>query len=276
MPVITLPQGRLNVRVAGPEESGLSPVVFLHPILTDGALWRPVAERLAERGVRSYAPDWPLGAHVLPLEPDADRSPAGVARMVSDFLAALDLRDVTLVGNDTGGAIAQYVVDAGDERVSHVVLMNCDAFDVFPPFLVNLILGPLRSVLAGRVALLPMRLRPVRHSWLGFGLLAKSLPAELTRSWIEPALHDRRIRFDLSRLLHNIRPAELQGVTSRLARATVPITVLWGTDDRVFRPSLGRRLADTIGTDLVTVDGARTLLALDAPDAVVAAICTAG
>lgn len=272
MPVITLPQGQLNVRVAGPDDSALPPVVFLHPILTNGALWGPVGDRLAEQGIRSYAPDWPLGSHVLPLAPDADRSPAGVARMVSDLLAALDLRNVTLVGNDTGGAIAQYVVDAGDRRVSRVVLINCDAFDQFPPFLVKLILGPVRSVVLGRIALLPMRLRLVRHSWLGFGLLAKSLPSDLTRSWIEPALRDRRIRYDLSRFLRKIRPAEMQGVTSRLAQATVPIAVIWGMGDRVFRPSLGRRLADVIGTELVPVAGARTLLALDAPEAVVAAV----
>lgn len=272
MTVIDLPQGRLNVRVAGPEESGHAPVVFLHPILTNGELWQPVAERLAARGIRSYAPDWPLGSHALPLDADADRSPTGVAQMVCDFLAALDLRDVTLVGNDTGGALAQYVVDAGEERVARVVLMNCDAFRTFPPFPVNVILAPARSLMLGALMLIPMRLRLIRHSWIGFGLLSKNLPPGLTRSWIEPARLDRRIRYDLARFLRNVRPGELDRVTRCLGSSNVPITVLWGTGDVVFRAGLGRRLAAAVGTDLIEVPGARTLLALDAPDAVAAAI----
>lgn len=271
MPVIDLPQGRLNVRVAGPEDSTRPPVVFVHPILTNGELWRPVAERLAAQGIRSYAPDWPLGSHTLPLADHADRSPAGVAQMIRDFLAALDLRDVTLVGNDTGGALAQYVVHAGEERIGRVVLMNCDAFRTFPPFPVNLILAPARSVVIGWLVLLPMRLRWIRHSWIGFGLLSKNLPSALTRAWIEPG-RSRRIRHDLASFLSNIRRAELDGVTKRLAAADVPVTVLWGMDDHVFRPALGRRLAEVVGTDLVEVANARTLLALDAPDAVVEAI----
>ena len=192
--------------------------------------------------------------------------------MVRDFLKAVDLRDVTLVGNDTGGALAQYVVDAGEEQVGRVVVMNCDAFRTFPPFPVNVILAPARSVLIGALVLLPMRLRWIRHSWLGFGLLSRNLPPELTRSWIEPGRGDRRIRRDLAGFLSNIRRTELDAVTRRLAGAEVPITVLWGMDDHVFRPTLGRRLAKVIGTDLIEVQGARTLLALDAPDAVVRAI----
>ena len=41
---------------------------------------------------------------------DADLSPPGVAKLIADFIEALDLDDVTLVGNDTGGALCQLVV----------------------------------------------------------------------------------------------------------------------------------------------------------------------
>src|SRR4051794_4090057 len=111
MPTIELPHATLNYHVTGPADSPQPPVVFIHPILTDGALWLPVAERLAAHGVRSFAPDWPMGSHRIPLPADADSSPRGVARLVLDLLEALDLSNVTLVGNDTGGAICPFILD---------------------------------------------------------------------------------------------------------------------------------------------------------------------
>jgi pimeloyl-ACP methyl ester carboxylesterase len=47
-------------------------VVFVHPFLMDGSLWTSVTQRLTEQGIRTYAPDWPLGAHRTPMKPDAD------------------------------------------------------------------------------------------------------------------------------------------------------------------------------------------------------------
>src|SRR5262245_45739907 len=163
MPTIDLPQGTLMYRVAGPEDSTAPPVVFIHPILTDGRLWAPVADRLAAQGVRSYAPDWPLGSHAIALNEDADRSPAGVASLVRDFLAGLDLSEVTLVGNDTGGALTQYVLDSAEPRVGRAVVMNCDAFDSFPPFPISLLLAPLKLEAVGRTLAGLMRWTALRH-----------------------------------------------------------------------------------------------------------------
>src|SRR5438445_13019107 len=80
------------------------PVVFVHGLLVDGRLWRKVTPLLEGR-VRCIVPDWPLGSHANPMNADADLTPRGVARLIDNFLEALELRDVTLVGNDTGGAI---------------------------------------------------------------------------------------------------------------------------------------------------------------------------
>ena len=85
MPTIELPQATLNYHVAGPEDATAPPVVFIHPVLADGSLWLPVMERLAAQGVRSYAPDWPLASHRVPLPEDADPSPQWVARLVLDL-----------------------------------------------------------------------------------------------------------------------------------------------------------------------------------------------
>ncbi|MFS3128543.1 alpha/beta fold hydrolase [Nocardioides sp. Bht2] len=277
MPTITLPGGTLNYRVAGPAGSPAPTVVFIHPVLSDGSLWEPVAERLAAQGVRSFAPDWPLGAHRIPLPEDGDPSPHGVARLVLAFLAELELTDVTLVGNDTGGAICQFLIDpelgTDSSRVARLVLANCDAFEQFPPAPFNLLFPLLRHEWRAKALLNQLRLGALRNSWFGFGLLAKNLPRGFTRAWIEPARTDPAIRRDLVALLRRIDPADLLDTSTRLAEVTLPVTVIWGMADRSFRPALGRRLhAAFAGAEFIPVDGARTLLALDAPDELTDAI----
>jgi pimeloyl-ACP methyl ester carboxylesterase len=143
---ITLPLGPVTYRTAGPADSEVATVVFVHPFLMDGSLWDGVADRLAADGVRSIALTWPLGAHREPQASDADLSPRGVARLIVAFLDALDLRDVTLVGNDTGGALVQFVLDTDPSRVGRVVLANCDGFDTFPPFPFNAVFRLLSGV----------------------------------------------------------------------------------------------------------------------------------
>jgi pimeloyl-ACP methyl ester carboxylesterase len=133
MPIIDLPQGRVQYRLDGPANSADPPVVFVHGLLVNCELWTGVADELARRGVRSYALDLPLGSHSLALRPDAELSPRGVARLIIAFLEALELTDVTLVGNDTGSALCQFVIDTDDTRIGRLVLTNGDAFDHFPP-----------------------------------------------------------------------------------------------------------------------------------------------
>ncbi len=186
--VIELPQGGLSYRVAGPPASSRPPVVFVHGLLVDSRLWEPVAERLAAEGIRSYAPTLPLGAHERPMNADADLTPQGVAGIVRDFIAALGLSNVTIVGNDTGGAICQLVLGGDTSRIGAAVLTNCDAFDAFPPRA----LAPL--FFAGRhpalvACLLPgLRSDRVRNGPLGFGPLASApLDVELTGDWVRAA-----------------------------------------------------------------------------------------
>ncbi|MFI6816384.1 alpha/beta fold hydrolase [Nonomuraea sp. NPDC050328] len=275
MPIIELPQGPVSYRIAGPEKGEVAapPVVFVHAFLVDGSVWSAVAERLAEQGIRSYAPDWPLGAHRTPLKNDADQSPRGVAGQILAFLEALDLHDVTLVGNDTGGALCQYVLDLDARRIGRVVLTNCDAFDTFPPFPFNVIFRLLGG--EGRMwfNLQPMRWRAFRHSPLGLGLLANKLDPVQSRSWMEPSLSNREIRRDATRFLRAIDPKELLDVSTRLKEFAGPVKIVWGMADPAFKPALGRRLRAAFrDATLVEVPGARTFVQLDAPDVLAAEI----
>lgn len=268
MPTIDLPSGSINYRITGPEGTGIPPVVFVHAFLVDGTVWSGVADLLAARGIRSYAPDWPLGAHRLPMHPGADQSPPGVARLILTFLEALDLNDVTLVGNDTGGALAQFAIDMNPGRIGRVLLTNCDAFDTFPPFPFNAVFWLLKGERRMKLNLLPMRLRGFRHSPLGFGLLAGQLDAVQTRSWIEPALTNKRIRQDAVRFLRAMNPCELLDVSTRLKNYPGPVRIVWGTADYAFKRDLGRRLQQTFrSAELIELPGVRTFVALDAPEA---------
>src|SRR2546422_3666137 len=124
----SLPQGTIHYRDTGTGE----PIVLVHGFLTDGELWREVAPRLAA-DFRVIAPDWPLGSHKTPLKPGSDLSPLGLARIVADFLAELDLSNVTLVGNDTGGGICPLVAAHHPQRLARPLLTPSDAYENFLP-----------------------------------------------------------------------------------------------------------------------------------------------
>lgn len=98
-----------------------APLVFVHGFGCNHHLWISLLEPLAAQGWRCLAPDWPMGAHRLPTRPDADLSIDGLADYVEEFLAALDLERVTLIGNDAGGAVTQVVAARGNERVGRLV-----------------------------------------------------------------------------------------------------------------------------------------------------------
>jgi pimeloyl-ACP methyl ester carboxylesterase len=273
MTQLALPQATIDYQEFGPQDSAHPPVFFVHGVLVDGQLWREVAEKLGRLGYRCIVPTLPLGSHTIPVNDAASLSLHGVAEIVNDAITALDLSHVTLVGSDTGGGICQLVIDAHPERIGRLVLTNCDAFDQCPPFPFNAAFGLLRGPRSIKALAGPMRLAALRNSPLGFGLLVTRPDNRMTAGWIAPCLNDSRICGDLAALLRQIAVADLTDVATRLSRFDKPVTLVWGQADRVFTPSLGRRLAAAFGNaKLIEVPGARTFVSLDEPDAVIGAI----
>jgi pimeloyl-ACP methyl ester carboxylesterase len=268
-----LPQGRLAYRAVGPATSTRPPVVFVHGILVDPRLWEPVAARLAAEGIRSYAPALPFGAHQWPMSAGADLSPVGVAQLVRDFIAALGLNDVTLVGNDTGGAICQVLLGGDTSQVGAAVLTNCDALGTFPPRKLAPLLRALRHPRLVAGMLPALRSERVRHGPLGFGPLSvKPLDPGLTASWLEP-LSRQAIRRDLAKFARHVHPRVLLAAASRFGQFTGPVRVVWGTNDPLFPVKLGRQLSEAFPHgSFTTVPGGRTFLPLDHPDEVAAEI----
>lgn len=271
---IDLPQGTVRYRVAGPERSDAPPVVFVHGLLVSGSLWSATADALAEAGVRSYAPDWPLGSHTIALAPTADQSPRGIARQILAFLEALSLEDVTLVGNDSGGALCQFLLDTDAGRIGRLVLTNCDAFDAFPPAPFGVLVKAFRNPTAIRALLAPMRSAAIRHSPLGFGLLVRRpMDAAQTRAWIEPCLTDAGIREDVAAFARQVDPSELLAVSERLGAFAGPALLVWGTGDRFFKPAFAQRLRGVLAdARLVAIEGGRTFVPHDEPGRLAEAI----
>ncbi|HEX4483720.1 MAG TPA: alpha/beta hydrolase [Solirubrobacteraceae bacterium] len=267
MPSIDLPHGTVRYRVAGPENAAAPPVVFVHGFLVSSTLWSDTADALAATGVRSYAADWPLGSHTIALAPDADQSPRGIARQVIAFMQALELDDVTLVGNDTGGAICQLLLDIDASRIGRVVLTNCDAFTDFPPAPFGQLFKAFRSPRTIRALMAPMRAAAVRHSPAGYGLLVNHpLDAEQTRAWVEPCLSDAAIRRDVARFAKQVDPGDLDAASKRLGDFDGPALLIWGAADRFFKLDFARRLRATFSdARLLEVENGRTFVPHDEP-----------
>ncbi|MGW1502437.1 alpha/beta fold hydrolase [Streptomyces mirabilis] len=255
--------------VAYRDTGGDGPVlVLLHGLMMDASLWdRTITELAADH--RCVAPTLPLGAHRHGMRADADLSLPGVARLVAEFLDRLDLRDVVLVGNDTGGALVQLMMVDGAARVAGVVLVSCDAFDNFPPGLTGRTL-----VLSGRLPprlfgmfMQQLRLRPLRRMPVAFGWLTLRGDAATAR-WIRPVLERPEIRRDAVRTLRAAAADTglLLAAAERLPRFDRPALVVWARGDRVMPPEHGRRLVALLPRGrLVEIDDSYTLVPLDRP-----------
>jgi pimeloyl-ACP methyl ester carboxylesterase len=249
-------------------ESGQGPpIVFAHGLLVDGRLWRKVTPLLEDR-FRCIVPDLPLGSHVAAMDADADLSPPGLARVIAGFLEALELQDVTLVANDTGGAISQITAANHPERIGRLVLTNCDAFENFlPPAFRPLqwaarVPGVLTGMIQG-MRFAPMRRLPNAYGWL----IKKDLDAAPTREWVDPFLSDRAIRRDTIKVLKGIDPRYTVEAAEKLRTFDRPALLAWAVEDRFFKLSFAEQLADTIkGARLERIDDSYTFVSEDQPE----------
>jgi pimeloyl-ACP methyl ester carboxylesterase len=245
------------------------PIVFVHGVIVNANLWRKVVAGLSDR-YRCIALDMPLGAHVEPM-PGADLSPPGLAGLVADSFDQLGLDDVTLVGNDTGGAICQLVAVQRPERLGRLVLTSSDSFEHFPPRLFSF-LRPLARVPSALPFLFaPLRLRAPRRLPIALGWVTKQSiePREAEDSYLLPLLTDRRIRADFSRVAAGIDPRHTLEAGERLRSFDKPTLIAWSNEDKLFPRSDAERLAATIpGARLEWIEGARTFSPEDQPERV--------
>jgi pimeloyl-ACP methyl ester carboxylesterase len=253
------------------DETGTGPpVVLLHGLLMDHRVWDRVLP-LLPGGFRYVRPVLPLGAHRRAMKPDADLTLPGQVRLVADFLAALDLRDVTLVHSDWGGAL--FLTARGlDDRLARQVILPCEAFGNFPPGLPGRLMVLVVRVPGG----LQLAVRQLRIGWLRrlpplYGQMARRpVPDELMRSWTDPILSDPGVRRDLLAYCRGtFDKAALIRDTEELRRFAGDALVLWSPDNKVMPPEHGSRLAGLMPrARYAEIPGAYVLSMLDDPEAV--------
>ncbi|HME49295.1 alpha/beta hydrolase [Mycobacterium sp.] len=264
MATIDLPVGTIYYEDSGPPDGPV--IVFVHGLLVDGSIWRSVVTQLSGQ-FRCVVPTLPMGAHITPMRDRAAATPLGVADVLADVLDRLDLHDVTLVANDTGGAISQLLLTRRPQRVGRIVLTNCDSHDNWlPPDFKNLQRAA-RARLLGPVLALTYRVPAIRDSRLGFGLLHKRpIPAELISGWTRPVLTSRGVRRDVTDFTRHIDNRLTLDAATRLSGFGGPALIAWAPGDRVFPMRYAERLRDAFTkATLVTVQDSGSFIPLDQP-----------
>jgi pimeloyl-ACP methyl ester carboxylesterase len=255
------------------EQGSGTPIVFIHGVGVNGDLWRAVAPRLAGQH-RCIVPDLPWGAHSHPLREDADLSLAGMARIVADLLAALELGDVTIVGNDTGGAVAQWLVGHHPERIARLVLTSCDAFEKFPPTPQRYLEVAARSRALMWVVAWSAQFKFVQRLPTAYGWVTKRpIEPAIMRSYTDPVRTNPGVRRDLARLLRAVDTRYTHEAAEGLRGFDRPALVLWADADRIFPRDHGRRLADLLPQGrFELVADSRTFIPEEQPERLIARV----
>lgn len=239
---------------------GEGPVaLFVHGAGTSNLLWRKaMAELAGER--RCVAPDLP-GHGASPVTPEQDLSLGGLARLLEDFCASLELGELDLVGNDTGGAVAQVFAVHHPDRLRTLTLTNCDTQGNLPPAAFRPIVE-----LAERGKLAPVAVRRAadpdraRAGALGGGYEHPELvPDEIVDAFVRPVFGTLDAARQFERLLTSVRGEELDAIEPLLKEFRVPTLLVWGTGDPNFGIEWAYRFRDAVPgvTEVVEVPGAK-------------------
>ncbi len=219
------------------------PVVFLHGIIANSTLWRNVVPAM-QSDVRCITPDWPLGSHELGLTDSGELSLPVLARLVEEVFELLDLQDVVLVANDSGGAIAQWVAVHNPARLGSLVLTPCDAFENFLPLWLRHLQLIGRTAAGQRLVGESLRFRAVHRLPLAFGALTvRHIDLDAMEAYTSPLRKHAAVRRDFARLVRSISNRYTLEAADRIVNFDKPALVVWSQHDRLFPLRHGQELA---------------------------------
>jgi pimeloyl-ACP methyl ester carboxylesterase len=260
-------------------EQGAGPVaLFVHGVPLNGYHWRHVMARLRDRR-RCIALDL-MGLGFSEIAPSQDVSFTAQARMIAEVLDALGIDAVDLVGNDSGGAIAQIFAASHPERLRSLVLTNCDVHDGWPPPQVLPLIERARS---GTLA--PVFRPLVERPDAARARFARGESVPLFRSYADPGvLTDAVIRLYLEPVLATPQRiaaferywlgfdnAHTVAIHGALQALRAPTLIVWGLADIFFDKRWAYWLQATIpgARGVVEVADGRLFFPEDRPDALV-------
>jgi pimeloyl-ACP methyl ester carboxylesterase len=239
---------------------GQGPVaLFVHGVGTNALLWRNVIPLVSSQR-RCVALDLPLHGHT-PARQDQDFSLSALATVVEDFCDALDLHDIDLIANDTGGAVAQIFAARHPRRLASFTLTNCETHDNVPPAAFKPSIDQAaRGEISASAPQVMANLGAARSVIFGSSYEhPEQLGEDVVRAYLEPVLGTPEHARQFERFLCSLQAADLLAVESQLRQFDVPTLVVWGTDDVFFDKHWADWLQATIPgvTEVVEVDGGR-------------------
>ncbi len=232
-----------------------SPIVLLHGFGGSHRIWRAVIGRLpAERRLIAY--DLPGHAASLAV------SHGGAAKAVLADLERRGATSVHLVGHSMGGGVAALAALRAPERVARLTLLAPGGFGrainapALRSFAAATETAELRAILQDFFA--PESAMAEAHARECAEERRRPGAAEALRSIIAPLDGAEQTMLPLAALVE----------------LAIPITVAWGTEDRVLPVAQARELPPEIGVRLF--EGAGHMLPLEIPEAVAALILEEG
>ncbi|HST55052.1 MAG TPA: alpha/beta hydrolase [Solirubrobacteraceae bacterium] len=270
---IELEHGRLQLFRRG----GGPPLVFAHGWLANANLWRKVVEPLADR-FTCVTLDLPFGGHRVALDEHADLSAAGCGALIADALEALELTDVTLIGNDSGGAYSQIATAARPERVAKLVLNSCETpYDSFPPPPFDGLPAAAADPAVLEQLFGALRDRAIRATPPAYGLLIKHpIDDVVSDSYALPCLHDAGVLRDTAKVMSGASTEQVHQAGSRLIEHfDRPVLFAWSPEDRVFPVEHAQHYANALRSGHVElIEDAYSFTPEDQPERLAGAIAT--
>lgn len=252
-------------------ERGKGPVaLFVHGVLLNNWLWRHQVEGLSDIR-RCIAPD--LLAHGgTVIEASQDVSVTANAHMLAQFLDALKIDQVDLVGNDSGGGICQIFAARYPQRIRTLTLTNCDAHDNWPPEAFKPFVERVRQGGLGGTLNAMVGDKAVFRSEQALGPAYED-PSKVTDvtidTYLQPHLSSAARTRDLERFVVAFDNAHTVSIESKLKAVNAPVLIVWGDDDVYF----DRKWADWLEKTLpgtrkkVVLEGARIFFPEERADA---------
>lgn len=254
-----------------------APIVFVHGAYVTGALWEDLIVRLS-LSHRCIAPTWPFGAQRGPVGDDVDLGVVAAGRRIIGLLEALDLRDVTLVANDSGGGItlsALGILGLDWSRVSRLVFTNCDSYEHFPPKQFAPLVKLCRAIPPVGGAVLRLLATGPGLAVFKRAVTKKGIDQTRDTAIFGGFLTSPEVRREATRFTAALHPRHTAAAATAIAKWTKPVLIAWGTDDDLFPVEHARRLAEDFSdATLRLIDGSSTYVMLDRPEQTAQAIRT--
>jgi pimeloyl-ACP methyl ester carboxylesterase len=169
--------------------------------------------------------------------------------MLREVLDTLKIDQVDLIGNDSGGGIAQIFAALNPERVRTLTLTNCDVHDNWPPaaftpFVEMVKAGGLRDTLDALLADKTIYRSP---GALGPAYERPEIATdEDIETYLRPLVRSEQRMRDLQRFIAAFDNAHTRAIEPQLRKLKAPTLIVWGTDDVYFPVKWAFWLAETI------------------------------